>query len=92
MKVSCCRPIRDNVRAPAKLLTGLNEVLCGNTLGQYVTAAYVYLDAQTREFRYAAAGHPAMLLMRGDRVISISENGMLLGATSDSTYTQCSLP
>jgi hypothetical protein len=33
-----------------------------------------------------------MLLMRGDRVISISENGMLLGATSDSTYTQCSLP
>ena len=35
---------------PAQLLAGMNAALCGNTQGQYVTAAYVYLDAKTRDF------------------------------------------
>ena len=59
---------RVNAAHPAQLLTGMNAALCGNTQGQYVTAAYVHLNAETREMRYAAAGHPAMLLLRDGRV------------------------
>ncbi len=77
---------------PAALLTGMNTALCGNTQGQYVTAAYVYLDAQARELHYSAAGHPAMLLLRGGTVTEIAENGMLLAALEGAQYESKSLP
>jgi sigma-B regulation protein RsbU (phosphoserine phosphatase) len=82
---------RDQTAHPARLLAGMNDALCGNTLGQYVTAAFVYLDAQARELRYAAAGHPAMLLLRNGRVIEIAENGLLLAAADTATYTEKSM-
>jgi sigma-B regulation protein RsbU (phosphoserine phosphatase) len=72
---------------PAALLAGMNAALCGNTQGQYVTAAYAYLDAQSRELHYSAAGHPAMLLLRDGAVIEIAENGMLLAAAEDANYS-----
>ena len=77
---------------PAALLTGMNSALCGNTQGQYVTAAYVYLDAGARELHYAAAGHPAMLLLRDGVVTEIVENGMLLAAVPSASYESKSLP
>lgn len=77
---------RDHVASPAKLLTGMNRALCGNTRGQYVTAAYVYLDAAGGELRYAAAGHPSMLRLRNGDVTEIAENGLLLAAVDDVVY------
>ena len=61
---------RPNSAHPARLLAGMNAALSGNTQGQFATAAYVHLDATARELRYAAAGHPPMLMLRawgGDR-------------------------
>jgi len=77
---------------PAALLRGMNAALCGNTQGQYVTAAYVYLDAESKALHYSAAGHPAMLLLRDGSVTEISENGMLLAAVDSATYESKSLP
>jgi sigma-B regulation protein RsbU (phosphoserine phosphatase) len=82
---------REQAGHPAQLLAGMNAALCGNTQGQFVTAAYVHLDAEARELRYAAAGHPSMLLVRDGRVQEIIENGLLLAATTDSTYTEKTL-
>jgi sigma-B regulation protein RsbU (phosphoserine phosphatase) len=79
---------RANAAHPAQLLEGMNAALCGNTQGQFVTAAYVYLDGQAGELRYAAAGHPSMLLMRGGRVVEVVENGLLLAAAEDAIYTE----
>ena len=83
---------RTQAAHPAALLAGMNAALCGNTQGQYVTAAYVYLDAHMRELHYSAAGHPAMLLLRNGAVTEISENGMLLAAVDGATYQSKSLP
>jgi sigma-B regulation protein RsbU (phosphoserine phosphatase) len=83
---------REQAAHPARLLAGMNAALCGNTQGQYVTAAFVYLDAEARELRYAAAGHPAMLLLRDGRVTEIAENGLLLAATESPVYTEKTLP
>ena len=77
---------------PAQLLGGMNAALCGNTQGQYVTAACVHLDAESRSLRYAAAGHPAMLMLRNSAVIEIAENGLLLAATELATYREITLP
>jgi sigma-B regulation protein RsbU (phosphoserine phosphatase) len=82
---------RPNAANPAQLLTGMNAALCGNTQGQFVTAAYAYLDARAGELRYAAAGHPAMLLLRDGNVTEVVENGMILAALDGASYTQAVL-
>lgn len=81
---------RAQAAQPSALLEKMNSALRGNTQGQYVTAAYVYLDAQSRKLHYSAAGHPAMLLLRDGEVTEITENGMLLAAIDGATYKTAS--
>jgi phosphoserine phosphatase RsbU/P len=83
---------RSNAADPARLLAGMNAALCGNTQEQFVTAAYVHLDAGSRTFRYSAAGHPAMLLLRHGEVTEIVENGLILAAFDSATYTETTRP
>jgi sigma-B regulation protein RsbU (phosphoserine phosphatase) len=72
---------------PAALLAAMNAALCGNTQQQFVTAAYVYLDAERGELRYSAAAHPPLLLLRNGNVQAIEENGLMLAAFSFASYT-----
>ena len=71
----------EHVRDPAGVLAGLNSILCGNLQGQFVTAAYAFIDVAHRQLSYSAAGHPPLLLWRGreEKVQSIEENGLMLG-------------
>jgi phosphoserine phosphatase RsbU/P len=78
---------RSNAGDPGAFLAGMNAVLCGNTQEQFVTAAFVHLDAQSACLRYSAAGHPPMLLLRGNEVLEIEENGLMLAAFSFATYS-----
>jgi sigma-B regulation protein RsbU (phosphoserine phosphatase) len=78
---------RANAADPAALLSGMNTVLYGNTQSQFVTAAYVYLDAASSTLRYSAAGHPPMLLLRAGKVVELTENGLMLAAFSFATYS-----
>jgi len=82
---------REVAAHPGAVLTGMNRALYGNTQGQFVTAACVHLDAARGELRYAAAGHPAMLLVRGGRVMEVTENGILLAAADGIEYTERTL-
>ena len=83
---------RANAANPAALLTGMNAVLHGNTQNQFVTAAYVYLDATASTLSYSAAAHPPMLLLRAGEIIPIEENGLMLAAFSFSTYETATHP
>ena len=83
---------RANAAEPALLLTGMNTALCGNTQSQFVTAAYVHLDARAGELRYAAAGHPPMLLLRNGAVTEVSENGLMLAVLESADFTQLTMP
>jgi phosphoserine phosphatase RsbU/P len=74
------------VRNPSDLLSKMNGILCGNTQSQFVTAAYAYVNADSNELRYSAAGHPPMLLLRGGDVTALEENGLLLGAFRTAQY------
>ena len=82
---------REHVTRPSQVLGGMNRALCGNTQGQYVTAAYAWVDGAKREVRYAAAGHPSMLLLRDGNVHEIAENGLLLAAVDEVAYTERSI-
>jgi sigma-B regulation protein RsbU (phosphoserine phosphatase) len=77
---------RADAQSPSSLLDGMNATLCGNTHNQFVTAAYVYLNAATQELHYSAAAHPPMLLLRKGEIIEIVENGLMLAAFSFATY------
>jgi sigma-B regulation protein RsbU (phosphoserine phosphatase) len=79
---------------PAAVLKGLNEVLCGRLGGQYVTAAYVFVEASSGLMRYAAAGHPPMLRAPSCRpeVREIERNGLVLGFVPTADYDELEQP
>ena len=73
---------------PAKVIAGLNAILCNEAGGQYATAVYLYLDAVNKLGRYSAAAHPAPLLWRRNRqtLETLGGAGLLLGVRSDEAY------
>ena len=77
---------------PGDFLSGMNATLLGQTQQQFVTAPYGFLDANVGELRYAAAAHPAMLLLRNKQVTRLIENGLMLAAFSFATYEAISHP
>jgi sigma-B regulation protein RsbU (phosphoserine phosphatase) len=82
---------RSKATEPAILLQAMNAALHGSTRGEMVTAAYVYLDANAREMRYAAAGHPAMLMLREGAVTEVVENGLPLAAAPTDSFHERTL-
>ena len=83
-----------NALDPAKVLSGLNQALCGKFQGQYVTAAYVLIDTETRTLRYAGAGHPPLLVRErsSGSTREILENGLFLGYFPEASYSAVEIP
>lgn len=79
---------------PARVLSGLNQALCGKFQGHYVTAAYVFIDTEKRTLRYAGAGHPPLLFREHSSGIarSVLENGLFLGHFPGATYCAVETP
>jgi phosphoserine phosphatase RsbU/P len=78
-----------NATNPAGFLNGQNGILLGNTQRQFVTAAYVYLNAEKGELHYSAADHTAMLLLQNGEVIRVVENGLMLASWSAYQLYRC---
>jgi serine phosphatase RsbU (regulator of sigma subunit) len=83
-----------NAADPAKVLSGLNQTLCGKFQRHYVTAAYMYVDMANRTLTYAGAGHPPLLLWGRSSagVRDVLENGLFLGKFNVATYSSVELP
>ncbi len=79
---------------PAQVLGGLNRILSNEAPGQFVSAAYVWIDTENRNALYSAAGHPPLLCWRNTRgeMQRIESNGLLFGVKADSEYPVCSVP
>jgi serine phosphatase RsbU (regulator of sigma subunit) len=73
---------------PARLISGLNDLLCKQLRGPLVTAGYLYLDMGKRTAQYCGAGHPPLLLFRQtiQRLYEFEENGLILGFRSNEDY------
>ncbi len=76
---------------PSKVLSGLNRILSGQLQGQFITAAYLWLDMEARKGLYSAAGHPPLLRWRQGKLESIESNGLLIGVVPDPNYPVCEL-
>jgi serine phosphatase RsbU (regulator of sigma subunit) len=73
---------------PARVLAGINQVLCGKLESDFVTAGYLFLDTDKQSVTYAGAGHPPLFLWRGSeqRIYEYREKGIILGQFDDARY------
>jgi serine phosphatase RsbU (regulator of sigma subunit) len=78
---------------PARVLAGINQVLCGKLESDFVTAGYLYLDTEEKCVSYAGAGHPPLFLWRGSeqKIYEYRENGVILGQIEDAEYQNINL-
>lgn len=83
-----------NASDPVRVLSGLNQALCGKFEHNFVTAAYVYVDTEKKMMTYAGAGHPPLLLWRNSagKVDEVVENGLFLGMFPEAKYASLQLP
>src|SRR5580765_4508977 len=79
---------------PARVLSGLNQALCGKFEDSFVTAAYVFVDLEKKLLTYAGAGHPPLLFLAGadGTAKEVLENGLFLGLFPEATYESLELP
>jgi sigma-B regulation protein RsbU (phosphoserine phosphatase) len=84
----------DRADRPGALLSTLNDALYGRLAGQFVTAAYVFIDAASGLIRYAAAGHPPMLCLarRTRDCRALEKNGFALGFVPGADYEELEQP
>ncbi len=80
--------VADVASDPSQLLCKLRNVLSAQLQGQFVSAAYLWIDTQSRTARYSAAGHPPLLHWHGSdgTLARIESNGLLFGVPIDSGY------
>ena len=74
---------------PAGVVTGINQILCKQQTGKFVTGGYLMLDLRAKTALYSGAGHPPLLLWRKAerKVLDLEENGLLLGFRPEEKYT-----
>jgi phosphoserine phosphatase RsbU/P len=79
---------------PTRVLSGLNQALCGKFEYTFVTAAYVFVDMEKKLMTYAGAGHPPLLFWRksAGKAREVMENGLLLGMFPEAVYSSVQLP
>jgi serine phosphatase RsbU (regulator of sigma subunit) len=85
------QPVAVHADDPAQVLGGLNRILSSEAHGQFVSAAYIWIDAENRNALYSAAGHPPLLCWRNTRgeMQRIESNGLLFGVEPDAEYPVC---
>lgn len=76
---------------PSEVLRGLNRSLAPQLRGQFVSAAYLWMDTGSHQARYSAAGHPPLLRWRDGGLDRIESNGLLIGVRQDPDYPLCEL-
>ena len=77
---------------PREVLRGLSRILSGQLRGQLISAAYLWLDTDSRIALYSAAGHPPLLCWRSGILERIESNGLLIGILPDADYPVCEIP
>lgn len=86
------KAVRPCAHRPDSVMRELNRLLSGQLRGQFVSAAYLWLDVKKGEASYSAAGHPPLLRWQGNRLDRIESNGLLLGVMKErDDYPVCTM-
>jgi sigma-B regulation protein RsbU (phosphoserine phosphatase) len=82
------RSVMASAADPSEVLRGIGQSLGQQLRGQFVSAAYLYLDTKCHQARYSSAGHPPLHYWESGtrRSLSIESNGILFGITEGGEY------
>jgi sigma-B regulation protein RsbU (phosphoserine phosphatase) len=73
---------------PEALIAAVDRDVYATTDGaRYATGIYGVLDASSGQLTYVNAGHPAMVMLSGDRVIRLEATGPALGLIEAGVFT-----
>jgi sigma-B regulation protein RsbU (phosphoserine phosphatase) len=80
--------VRDTAKDPGEILRLLNKILGDQLHGQFVTAAYLYINSENCQARYSAAGHPPLLYWNAlsAKAEFIESNGLVFGVLKETEY------
>jgi len=68
-------------------LSVVNRHMCSETLArEFATLVCGYFEPDGGCFTYSCAGHPPVLLLRGDRFIELEEGGTVIGIDEDAKF------
>lgn len=72
----------------------MNQALYNKMENNFVTVACVFLDLEAGILRYAAAGHPPLILYRKKEheLHEFCDNGFIRGPFPDATYPMMTIP
>jgi sigma-B regulation protein RsbU (phosphoserine phosphatase) len=81
------------VRRPSSIVTELNRRFCASDNdGRFLTLLLCTLDTHEGELRFARAGHPLPIVLRGGDILPVSdEGGMPIGLVDSEEYGEVSL-
>ena len=71
-----------------RVLSAMNRALAGRFDGQFVTAAYAFIDTERGMLKYSVAGHPPPFLHRraSGTLVPLTEAGLVLGVLPEVQY------
>jgi len=76
-----------HIVSPAQVASTLNALYpMESNGGHYFTLLYGILDTQTRQFRFASAGHPGPILLRSGATHRIETSSLAIGMFRDADY------
>jgi serine phosphatase RsbU (regulator of sigma subunit) len=79
----------DNVYYLYEVVRRVNIMLFRDTTAsEFVTLFYGVLDARNKQFTFCNAGHPPGLIRRGEEIIELTADNMVLGIDPDQQYRQ----
>jgi sigma-B regulation protein RsbU (phosphoserine phosphatase) len=79
----------DNVYYLYEVIRRVNVMLFRDTTAsEFVTLFYGVLDARNKQFTFCNAGHPPGLIRRGEEIIELTAENMVLGIDPDEQYRQ----
>ena len=71
-----------------RVLSAMNRALAGRFDGQFVTAAYAFIDTERGMLKYSVAGHPPPFVHRraSGALVKLAEAGLVLGVLPEVHY------
>jgi len=73
---------------PEEVLKEMNNMLCGKTEDQFLTACYVLIDNVRKKLITADAGHPPLLIYRREtaELLQVKPKGLVIGFMPDMDF------
>ena len=85
---------KGNLHSPTLLFGSMNEILMGNIGGEFVSAAYFFVDVKKKQLIVGNAGHPPVLVWKRGRheLQPIRPRGRLLGVLVNAAFDSQEIP